>query len=174
MDIDISADFVGALCLALTVIFALIAWHLAVQGLGAEAGGGGADGDTLQENLENARTAVANAKLSVEEARDPATVEGLDAAASETQIGQRLNNAEAQLAEAQTSLGSISPGDVLSPIQDALAALTGRQAPTRAFLALALVTFIFSMVAFGVIDFSVVSSQGDDTTTTTTTTATTP
>jgi hypothetical protein len=170
MDVDMSSDFLGALCLALTVILALIAWHLAIRGLGAETDEE-QGGDALQQKIENAKQAVAEAKEDLARARTGA--ESLQAASADqdsesARVAENATAADIHLQEAETSLGSISPGDALGPVKDALAALTGKQAPTRAFLAFALVTFIFSMVAFDVIDFSVASDQGDDTTTTTT------
>jgi hypothetical protein len=137
VDVNLSNDALGLILLGLTVLLLLIGWNLAQKGL-AKA----------EDAAEAAKDAAAGAKEMVRAAQ-PVLAGTSDARADE--LAQTNRDLIGEFA-------SIDKG--LSGLNDALAELKGVFAPARVFVAFAAVSFIASLIAFGLVDVQV--SSGDN------------
>jgi hypothetical protein len=162
-DSSVNPELVGGLLFALTCLLVVVAALLAWEGLKTTQTEDN-DADTRKEKLKEVKKAVTEATDEIEGATSLGAFTTLNQS-NLTQAEEKLNDAKTKLDQASTTLNTIPVGDVFDPLKGALAALTGRQAPARAFLAFALVTLVLSLVAFGTLDFSLATDSGGGTTT---------
>jgi hypothetical protein len=143
VDWSVSNDAVGLLLLGLTLASLLGGGILSFRGLG---------------RVDDA------AKKAAEAAEKAEQVASQMAARAEAGGG----TPPTEVADVSAAAGSVQAG--IGGVNEALAELKGDLAPARAFLALALLFFLASLVAFDVIAIDLTADTGAGTTTTTETT----